>query len=296
MDTGATRHICSDKKMFSSYEAINDGEQLFMGNSFTSKVEGKGKVILNMTSGKELTLNDVLHVPDIRKNLASGSLLSKKGFRLVFESDKFVLTKSGIYVGKGYMSNGLFKMNVMTMVSYFNNKNTSSAYMLESSNIWHGRLGHVNFDTLHKLMNLELLPKFNIDANHKCEICVESKLTRASFQNIERSTEPLELIHSDTSDLKYVQTRGGKKYFVNFIDDCTRYCYVYLLRSKDEALEKFMHYKNEVENQLGKKIKAIRSDRGGEYDAPFDRFYQEHGIIHQTSEPYTPQQNGIAEH
>ena len=241
-----------------------------------------------MTSGKELTLNDVLHVPEIRKNLVSGSLLSKKGFRLVFESNKYILTKSGIYVGKGYMSNGLFKMNVMTIVSDFNNKNTSSAYMLESSNIWYGRLGHVNFDTLRKLMNLGLLPKFKIDANHKCEICVESKLTRASFHNIERSTEPLELIHSDTSDLKYVQTRGGKKYFVTFIDDCTRYCYVYLLRSKDEALEKFMHYKNEVENQLGRKIKAIRSDRGGEYDAPFDRLCQEHSIIHQTYAPYTP--------
>ena len=82
---------------------------------------------------------------------------------------------------------------------------------------------------------------------------------------------------------------------MTFIDDCTRYCYVYLLRSKDEALEKFMHYKNEVENQLVRKIKAIRSDRGGEYDALFDRFYQEHGIIHQTYAPYTPQQNGIAE-
>ena len=135
VDTGATRHICSDKKMFSSYEAINDGEQLFMGNSSTSKVEGKGKVILKMTSGKELTLNDVLHVLEIRKNLVFGSLLSKKGFRLVFESEKFVLTKSGIYVGKGYMSNELFKMNVMTILSDFNNKNTSSAYMLESSNI-----------------------------------------------------------------------------------------------------------------------------------------------------------------
>ena len=138
VDTGATRHICSDKKMFSSYEAIN--EQLFLGNSFTSKVEGKGKVILKMTSEKKLTLNDVLHVPEIQKNLVSGSLWSKKGFRLVFEFDKFILTKSGVYVGNGYMSNGLFKMNVMTIISYFKNKNTSSAYMLEFSNIWNGRL------------------------------------------------------------------------------------------------------------------------------------------------------------
>lgn len=60
-----------------------------------------------MTSGKELTLNNVLHVPDIRKNLVSGSLLSKAGFKLVFESDKFILTKKW-YVGKGYMSNGFY--------------------------------------------------------------------------------------------------------------------------------------------------------------------------------------------
>ena len=182
--------------MFSSYQSIDNGEQLFMGNSSSSKVEGQGKVVLKMTSGKELTLNDVLHVPKIRKNLVSGSLLSKKGFKLVFVSDNFILTKNGMYVGKGYMSNGLFKMNVMTVVpptKNINNKNTLFAYMLKSSNVSHGRLGHVNYDTLRRLINMERLPKFKLDPNHKCEICVESKLTRTSFQSIERSSEPLEL-------------------------------------------------------------------------------------------------------
>ena len=64
---------------------LEKDEQLFMGNSAVSKVDGKGKVILKWTSGKELTLNDVLHVLDIRKNLISESILSKKGFRMVFE-------------------------------------------------------------------------------------------------------------------------------------------------------------------------------------------------------------------
>ncbi|KAL0313167.1 UNVERIFIED_CONTAM: Retrovirus-related Pol polyprotein from transposon TNT 1-94 [Sesamum radiatum] len=73
IDTGATRHICSDKEMFSTYTPIN-GRKLFMGNSATSNIVGLGKVVLKMTSGKELTLIDVLHVPDIRKNLVSGSL------------------------------------------------------------------------------------------------------------------------------------------------------------------------------------------------------------------------------
>ena len=228
----------------------------------------------------------------------SGSLLSKKGFKLVFVSDNFILTKNGMYVGKGYMSNGLFKMNVMTVVPPIKNiinKNMFSAYMLESSNVWHGRLGHVSYDTLRKLINMECLPKFKIDPNHKCEIYVESKLTRTSFQSIERSSEPLELIHSDMCDLKFIQTRGGKKYFLTLIDDCTRYCYVYLLKSKDEALEMFQHFKDEVENQLDRKIKVIRSDRGGEYEASFGDFCSQHGIIHQTTAPYSPQQNGVDE-
>jgi hypothetical protein len=276
---------------------VEHGEELFMGNSSSSKVEGRGKVILKMTSGKELTLNEVLHVPDIRKNLVSGSLLSKNGFKLVFVSDKFVLTKNEMFVGKSYLSDGLFKMNVMTVVpkSINNNKIDSSAYLLESSNIWHGRLGHVNYDTLRRLIHLDYLPKFNINPNNKCETCIESKLTKVPFHLVERSTEPLDLIHSDICDLKFVQTRGGKKYFITFIDDCTRYCYVYLLKSKDEAIDMFKHYKNEVENQLSIKIKAIRSDRGGEYESPFEEFCSEHGIIHQTTAPYSPQSNGIAE-
>ena len=58
----------------------------------------------------------------------------------------------------------------------------------------------------------------------------------------------------------------------------------------------FKHYKNEVENQLSRKIKAIRSDRGGEYEAPFREFCSEHGIIHQTNTPSSPQSNGIVNH
>ncbi|KAF5946834.1 hypothetical protein HYC85_017062 [Camellia sinensis] len=76
VDTGATRHIYADKKMFTSYSTVDNGKQLFMDNSSTSKVDRQGKIVLKMTSGKELTLNNVLHVPDIRKNLVSRSLLS----------------------------------------------------------------------------------------------------------------------------------------------------------------------------------------------------------------------------
>ena len=156
-------------------------------------------------------------------------------------------------------------------------------------------MSHINYHTLRKLINLNLLPKFEIDFYHRCETCVEAKMATVSFKSVERSTEPLDLIHSDVCDMKSVQTRGGKKYFITFIDDCTRYCYVYLLRSKDEAIKAFMQYKNEIENQLNKKIKVLRSDRGEEYESPFGEFCLQHGIVHQITAPYSPQQNGVAE-
>ena len=169
------------KGSFTSFEAVSNEEKLFMGNSATSEIEGQGKVILKMTSGKELTLNNVLYVPEIRKNLVSGSLLNKHGFRMVFESDRVVLSKNGMYVGKGYVNDGLFKLNVMTLKPKINNEASSSAYLLESSNLWHGRLGHVNFNSLCKLINMKHIPNFQIDLKHKCETCVEAKLTKLSF-------------------------------------------------------------------------------------------------------------------
>ena len=129
----------------------------------------------------------------------------------------------------------------------------------------------------------------------KCQICVESKYAKHSYKSVERNSNPLELIHTDICDMKSTPSRGGKKYFITFIDDCTRYCYVYLLNSKDEAIDAFRQYKTEVENQLDKKIKMIRSDRGGEYESPFAEICLENGIIHQTTAPYTPQSNGIVE-
>jgi transposase InsO family protein len=93
-----------------------------------------------------------------------------------------------------------------------------------------------------------------------------------------------------------VLTKGGKKFFMTLIDDCTRFCYIYLLKSKDEALQYFKIYKAEVENQLERNIKRIRSDRGGEYFSNvFTAFCQEHGIIHERTPPYSPQSNGVAE-
>ena len=87
-------------------------------------------------------------------------------------------------------------------------------------------------------------------------------------------------------DLKFVQTICGNKYFITFVEDSTKYYYVYLLKSKNETIGKFILYKNEVENKLNKRIKVLRSGRGGEYESPFVDVCAQHGIIHETTAPY----------
>jgi hypothetical protein len=286
IDSGATRHVCKNKKMF---KTINeDGSVLYMGNASTVQVQGKGTIEIEFTSGKTLTLKDVFYVPEVRKNLISVPLLNKNGFKSVFEGDKFILSKGGVFVGKGYLCENMFKCNVANI----NNNNMISAYIVESCDLWHMRLGHVNFRKLEDMMKSNLIPNFdkNFDS---CTTCMLTKITRQPFKSVKRSSRVLDLIHSDVCDLHGWPTIGGKKYFVTFIDDCTRFCYVYLMHSKDEVLDKFKIFKAQVELQHETFIKCFRSDRGGEFYHP--SYFESTGIVHQVTAPYTPQQNGIAE-
>ena len=103
-------------------------------------------------------------------------------------------------------------------------------------------------------------------------------------------------MHSDICELNGHLTRGGNRYYITFIDDHSRFTHVYLMKNKDQAFDMFKRYKVLVENQLEKKIKILQSDRGGEYfSIEFSVFCEENGLILQTSAPYTPQQNGLAE-
>jgi transposase InsO family protein len=126
---------------------------------------------------------------------------------------------------------------------------------------------------------------------------VQSKQPRKPHKVAEdRHLAPLELIHSDICKMDGVLTESGQRYFMIMIDDASRYCYVYLLKTKDEALNCFKTYKAKVENQLEKKIKRFKFDHGGEYFSnEFDLFCAEHGIIHERTPPCPPQSNGVAE-
>ncbi|GKC89666.1 zinc finger, CCHC-type containing protein [Tanacetum coccineum] len=120
-----------------------------------------------------------------------------------------------------------------------------------------------------------------------------TKITKKPIQNVKRETGVLELIHSDLCDLHATPSLGNKKYFVTFIDDASRFCYVYLLHTKDEPLDKLKVFKTQVELQQGSLIKRFRTDRGGEYMDTL--YFQPIGITHEMNASYTPQQNGISE-
>ena len=104
-----------------------------------------------------------------------------------------------------------------------------------------------------------------------------------------RATIQLELVHTDLWGPMSIQARGGYEYFITFTDDYSRYGYVYLMRPKSEAFDKFLEYKAEAEKQLGVHIKQLRSDRGGEYlSREFKSYLAQEGIISQLSSPGTP--------
>ncbi|KAL9225479.1 hypothetical protein vseg_001396 [Gypsophila vaccaria] len=148
LDTGASRHLFIDKGLFAEFEEVADGECVYMGNSSSAVIKGKGKIFLKLTSGKTLALNNILYVPSLRRNLVSGALLNKVGLKLISEANKVVMSRNGEFVGKGYLCGGLFVLN---SDSVSNNIASTSAYITESIDVWHGRLGHVNVDYIKKI-------------------------------------------------------------------------------------------------------------------------------------------------
>nr|GEU47325.1 zinc finger, CCHC-type [Tanacetum cinerariifolium] len=142
-----------------------------------------------------------------------------------------------------------------------------------------------------------LLRPRGIMAFEKCVSCMSGKMARKPYTHqVEMAKDLLGLIHTDVCGPFMIMSRQGASYFVPFTDDFSRYGYVYLLKHKHEVFETFKVFQKEVENQLGKTIKSLRSDRGGEYTSQeFLDHLKDHGIIAHRTPPYTPQHNGVSE-
>jgi transposase InsO family protein len=169
--------------------------------------------------------------------------------------------------------------------------------------IWHARLGHLGWQQLERAFRSELLG--GVEATGKapapgnCEICIEGKLSQAPFHRVggAQADEPLALIHMDlVGPVDTASIRSKSKYMLTLLDEVSRYCWVYFLRTKDQAADSLQNYTVWAERQYQLPVKCYRSDRGGEFTSlALSDWLTEKGIGRQFSVAYTPQQNGAAE-
>ena len=159
---------------------------------------------------------------------------------------------------------------------------------VDSYDVWHAILGHFSSGYIKKMQSLGLINNIDYSCLSKCQICATSKLTKKICGSVSKETKLLELIHYDLGDLKQTMTRGGKKFYVTFIDDYSRFTRFYLLTNKDKTFDMFLSYEVEVENQLDRKIKKIISNRRGEY-IPLNDYCKNEEIIHEVIPPYSPE-------
>lgn len=159
---------------------------------------------------------------------------------------------------------------------------------------------HINFRALKDLSQREMvvgLPHIE-HLEQLCEACLVGKQHRGPFPRIStyRAENPLELVHVDLCGPFSPVTLAGKKYFLLVVDDYSRMMWIVLIKSKDEALKAFKKIKARVEVELNIKMKALNTDRGGEFvSSEFQDFCAQQGLRRFKTAPHSPQQNGVAE-
>nr|GEY19657.1 zinc finger, CCHC-type [Tanacetum cinerariifolium] len=152
-----------------------DGSVLYMGDDHFAPVYDKGSVALEFSFGKTITLFNVLYVPKLRKNLVSGPMLNKCGYKQVYESDKYILSKTCVFVIFGYYNNGMFMLNLNKVPDDSDSVYMSSSTVVNSS-LWHARLGHVHYKRMLEMYKDDLIPA--IDENpEKCTTCLTLALS-----------------------------------------------------------------------------------------------------------------------
>jgi hypothetical protein len=250
---------------------------------------------------KDVNLNNVMCVPDLRSNLLSVGKITDKGSTVIFENNKvYILDKDGKEILIGQKRNHLYYVREI-----LDKKGETAAASMNISRTkiqeWHEKFGHINEQQLKELARSNEVYGLNIGCNEhliNCSICLKAKQTRKSFSRNESHKKEtlLELIHTDICGPMRVNSIGGSRYFITFIDDKSGWCEIYFIKKKSEAASAFFKYKAMVENQLGKRIKCLRSDNGTEYLCnELESYLEKHGIKHEMTVAYTPEQNGVAE-
>lgn len=284
------------KDWFDELQEQSDIE-VTVANNETIRSSGVGEVKLETRNGTKV-ISDVVLVPELKTNLLSVSKMVKKGYAVTFAKNGCTVYKqmgfsvSGEAIVTASEYGGLYKVDVVQEKAYFTGKNDSE------HQLWHRRLGHLNNASMNLLKNgMANGISFSSTKINECVVCALGKQNRQPFKNSDsRADQKLQLVHTDICGAMPRESWSGARYVLTFIDDCTRKIFIYFLKAKSEVYEKFKEFQIMVENQTECRIKTLRSDNGTEYvNNKFQQYLKSKGIIHQTTVPYTPEQNGVAE-
>jgi len=298
VDSGCSVHLTSRKDWLENVNKDVPVKEITVANNTRLAIAGSGDVQITTTIAEEehsVRVSNVLYVPNLMTNLLSVSQLIKNDNKVIFHKQGCdIYNKSGQLIAQANLVDNVYKLN-------FKKSQINLAGLAVSAEVWHRRFGHLNYRDLNSMKNglvngLEFKGSMT-KSEALCEVCCEGKQSRLPFSHKgNRADYPLEVIHGDLCGPMEVTSLGGSRYFMVLEDDYTRMVFAYFLRGKNEAFDKFQEFKNFVENQRGNKIKIFRTDQGSEFNSNnFKDFYKKHGILHQETNVYTPQQNGMSE-
>ena len=266
-DTGSVANICNSKQGLRIKRRLaKDEVTMRVGNGSKVDVIAVGTLPLHLPSGLVLDLNNCYLVPALSMNIISGSCLMRDGYSFKSENNGCSIYMSNIFYGHAPLKSGLFLLNLDSSATHIHSVETKRCRVNNDSAtyLWHCRLGHIGVKRMKKLHTDGLLESLDYESLGTCEPCLMGKMTKTPFSGtMERATDLLEIIHTDVCGPMNVEAHGGYRYFLTFIDDLSRYGYIYLMKHKSETFEKFKEFQSEVENHRNKKIKFLRSDRGG---------------------------------
>uniref|UniRef100_A0A453T4W2 Integrase catalytic domain-containing protein n=1 Tax=Aegilops tauschii subsp. strangulata TaxID=200361 RepID=A0A453T4W2_AEGTS len=296
LDTGASNHMSGDRTQFSELSMTVGGTVRF-GDGKTVPILRRGTVVFEAKSGEHKILTDVYYIPMLKTNIISLGQLEERGCKIVLED--------GYLWGYGRQRNLMMRVKRSRNRMYVLNLDKAQPVCLlakfdETAWKWHSRFGHLNFHALRKLGKQQMvsgLPMID-HVDQICTGCLVGKQRRGAFPREAkfRASKVLELVHGDLCGPITPATPSGKKYFLLIVDDYSRYMWLVLLRSKDEELEAFRKVKIAAEVESEERMKALRTDRGGEFTSnEFKAYCEKHGIKRYLTAPYTPQQNGVVE-
>lgn len=294
LDSGATSHICHDLKHFSHYTYLSN-RTVTLPNNYKITVKAIGTVNLSPS----LKLHNVLYIPSFHVNIISISSFLHNTDSCVIFHDSCVLLQDKQQrkvIGKGNLSQGLylFQPHSDYACSSMHTVSTSFCNNVVDANLWHARMGHLSDNVLKLLSNKISFSVPKDFSTHNCSICPLSKFRKLPFvSNNNFSKQPFDLIHCDVWGPFSHDTHNGMRYFLTIVDDCTRFNWVHLMRSKSEAPHLIQAFFKLVQTQFSKPIKALRSDNAKEL--ALTDFLQNSGTIHQLSCPHRPQQNSVVE-